>query len=79
MVKISPPKGMLLCPITNCSYWGTSERALSRHIRFGHSIDINNLRDKLLEFGYSRKDLNRMNESQLNKEVQKLKNRGTLK
>ena len=76
MVKINPPKDMLLCPITNCSYWGTTEGALSRHIRFGHSIDINNLRDKLLEFGYYRKDLNRMNESQLNKEVQKLKNRG---
>jgi hypothetical protein len=78
MVKIDPPKGMLLCPIANCSYWGMSEGALSRHIRFGHSIDINNLRDKLLEFGYSRKYLNRMNENQLNKEVQKLKNKGTL-
>ncbi len=75
MVKINPPKGMALCPITNCSYWGTSEGALSRHFRFGHSVEINNLRDKLLEFGYSRKDLNRMNERQLNKEVQKLKNR----
>jgi len=76
MVKTNPPKGILLCPIMDCSYWGTNEGALSRHIRFGHSIDINNLRDKLLEFGYYRKDLNRMNESQLNKEVQKLKNRG---
>ena len=79
MPKIYPPKGMLLCPITNCTYWGTSEGALSRHIRFGHSVKINQMRDQLVKVGYARKALNRMNESHLTKEIRKLKDQGTLK
>ena len=49
MVKINPPKGILICPITNCSYQGMSEGALCRHIRFKHCIEINDQRDKLIE------------------------------
>ena len=73
MAKVNIQKGIFRCPITYCSYLGTSERALSNHFRFGHCIAINKYRDKLMEFRYSRKNLNRMDEIQLKKEVEKLK------
>ncbi len=73
MAKIHPLKGMQLCPMSNCTYGSTSQGALSRHIRFGHSIEINEMRDQLVKAGYFRKILNKMNESQLAKEIQKLK------
>lgn len=79
MAKINRLKGMIFCPITNCTYWGTSQGALSRHIRFGHSIEINDMRDHLIKAGLSRKALNMMDESQLAKQIQKLKEQGILK
>ncbi len=78
MAKINRLKGMLFCPITNCTYWGTSQGALSRHIRFGHSIEINQMRDHLVKAGYSRKDLNKTNEEELRRTVQKLKDKGII-
>jgi len=85
MAKISRMPGMFMCPYRNhdkpdhtCSKWTTSERALSLHIRFGHSIEINKMRDRLISIGYTSKLLNQMDEGKLAKEIRRAKERGIL-